>query len=481
MPLIRSTPASSSAASGPGSVVILGGGPCGLACADELTRLGHDDWVLLEAAAACGGLASSVTDPAGFTWDLGGHVVFSHFGEFDRLLAELFTPGELLHHDRSSFIRFRDRWVPYPFQQHLHPLPEPDAHACLRDLLDATCRPPSLSPSADFATWLDATYGAALVDRFFAPYNTKVWATPLQDMASGWVAERVAPIDPDEVLAAFSGTTRPEGRWGPNATFAFPARGGTGAIWQRLASRLGGRVRTGARVQAIDEATRRVVLGDGRRIGYRHLVATTPLDQLTAMTTGAPTRVRAAARRLRHTTVAMVGLGFASPTTDERSWLYFPQPDVPFYRATNFSKYAPANVPGAATDRFSGWMTETALRPGTQIDVAELIRCCERGLRGCGLVPDGAEAVSAHVEMIPYAYPVPTVERDTVLAQVVPWLEERGIFPRGRFGSWRYEIGNMDHAVKMGIDIARRLVTGAPEELTALPAVSAPAAKAAGL
>ncbi|MFF7321159.1 NAD(P)-binding protein [Streptomyces albogriseolus] len=92
-------------------VVILGAGPCGLACTDELKRLGH---LLLEAAPVPGGLGSSVVDPAGFTWDLGGHVVFSHFGEFDRLLADLFTAGELLHHDRSSYIRFRDRWCPTP-------------------------------------------------------------------------------------------------------------------------------------------------------------------------------------------------------------------------------------------------------------------------------------------------------------------------------------------------------------------------------
>jgi hypothetical protein len=44
---------------------------------------------------------------------------------------------------------------------------------------------------------------------------------------------------------------------------------------------------------------------------------------------------------------------------------------------------------------------------------------------------------------------------------------ERGIYSRGRFGSWRYEIGNMDHAVKMGVDIARRLVRGDDEELWA--------------
>lgn len=58
-------------------VVILGVGPCGLACADELKRLGHPAWTTLEAAPVPGGLGSSVVDPAGFTWDLGGHVVFS--------------------------------------------------------------------------------------------------------------------------------------------------------------------------------------------------------------------------------------------------------------------------------------------------------------------------------------------------------------------------------------------------------------------
>jgi predicted ABC-type sugar transport system permease subunit len=41
----------------------------------------------------------------------------------------------------------------------------------------------------------------------------------------------------------------------------------------------------------------------------------------------------------------------------------------------------------------------------------------------------------------------------------------QNIYSRGRFGSWRYEIGNMDHAVKMGIDIANRLIAGSEEEL----------------
>ncbi|MBB5939522.1 protoporphyrinogen/coproporphyrinogen oxidase [Streptomyces zagrosensis] len=455
-------------------IAILGAGPCGLACANELQRLGHRAWVLLEAAPAPGGLASSVVDAAGFTWDLGGHVVFSHFGEFDRLLAELFTADELLHHDRSSYVRFRDRWVPYPFQHHLRHLPAEDAAACVHDLLLACQRREELPAGADFATWLQAMYGSGLVERFFSPYNSKIWATAPEQMASSWVAERIAPVSAEEILAAFCGTARPARRWGPNATFAFPARGGTGEIWRRLAARLDGGLRTAARAVAVDPASHTVTLADGERIGFDHLVATGPLDQLAAMTSGAPQAVRAAAGQLRHTSVAMVGLGYQAPTTDERSWLYFPQQDVPFYRATNFSKYAPANVPDANPQAFSAWMTETSMLPGTHLNTYGLVHDCDQAVRRHGLVPEHAPLASAHLEVIEYAYPVPTLGRDAALAEVVPWMEARGIYPRGRFGTWRYEIGNMDHAVKMGIDIARRLVNGAAEELLApAPGVAA--------
>ena len=112
-------------------------------------------------------------------------------------------------------------------------------------------------------------------------------------------------------------------------------------------------------------------------------------------------------------------------------------------------------------------MTETSVLPGTHVDRHTLIRDCDppQALRRHGLVPERAPLASAHLELIPYAYPVPALDRDVALAEVVPWMEAHGIHPRGRFGTWRYEIGNMDHAVKMGIDIAHRLVNGTAEAL----------------
>lgn len=69
-------------------ILIVGAGPTGLCAAYRLKELGYTNWQLLEKSLAAGGLATSVTDAKGFTWDIGVHVLFSHFGFFDALLDE---------------------------------------------------------------------------------------------------------------------------------------------------------------------------------------------------------------------------------------------------------------------------------------------------------------------------------------------------------------------------------------------------------
>ena len=44
-----------------------------------------------------------------------------------------------------------------------------------------------------------------------------------------------------------------------------------------------------------------------------------------------------------------------------------------------------------------------------------------------------------------------------------PWLGERAIHSRGRFGAWRYEIGNTDHSVMMGVEVVDHLLRGEKE------------------
>ncbi len=140
-------------------ILILGAGPCGLGAAWFLEREGFKDFLLLEASDQPGGLARSFVDSKGFTWDIGGHVQFSHYEDFDAVMDEV-LPNEWLHHQRESWVRMEGRWIPYPFQYNLHRLRDSLRDQCVQGLKS---RAPNANPK-NFLEWMSASFGQGIVD-----------------------------------------------------------------------------------------------------------------------------------------------------------------------------------------------------------------------------------------------------------------------------------------------------------------------------
>ena len=115
--------------------VIIGAGPTGLGAAQRLEQLGVS-WRLFEAETYPGGLGASF-EADRFTWDIGGHVVFSHYAAFDEMLDRMLPREEWIEHERHAFVRVMQRWVPYPFQNNIHHLPEAECAECLAGLRHA--------------------------------------------------------------------------------------------------------------------------------------------------------------------------------------------------------------------------------------------------------------------------------------------------------------------------------------------------------
>jgi protoporphyrinogen oxidase len=64
-------------------------------------------WLLLDAAPAAGGLACTDITPEGFLFDMGGHVIFSHYDYFDQLLDAALGgsgPEQWAVHERVSYV-----------------------------------------------------------------------------------------------------------------------------------------------------------------------------------------------------------------------------------------------------------------------------------------------------------------------------------------------------------------------------------------
>jgi len=117
-------------------IIIIGAGPTGLGAAYRLKELGYTNFKIYDSLPRAGGLASSYVDSAGFTWDIGGHVMFSHYKYYDDVFEKLMGKDFQLNM-RESWVRMFDRWVPYPFQNNIRYLPKEVTYECLSGLVQA--------------------------------------------------------------------------------------------------------------------------------------------------------------------------------------------------------------------------------------------------------------------------------------------------------------------------------------------------------
>ena len=102
----------------------------------------------------------------------------------------------------------------------------------------------------------------------------------------------------------------------------------------------------------------------------------------------------------------------------------------------------------------------TALAGGTWPAV---VKECLTGAIAASLLTADAQVVSLYHRRLEHGYPTPSLGRDAVLAQALPWLRARGIWSRGRFGSYKYEVANQDHSLMLGVECADNVMAGSLE------------------
>jgi protoporphyrinogen oxidase len=469
-------------------VLVIGAGPTGLGAAKRLNHINGPSWLIVDANEEAGGLASTDVTPEGFLYDVGGHVIFSHYKYFDDCIDEaLPKEDDWFTHQRISYVRYKGLWVPYPFQNNISMLPKEDQVKCVDGLIDAAleCRVANTKPK-NFDEWIMRMTGEGVANIFMRPYNFKVWAVPTTKMQAEWLGERVAAPDVKKVVSNVI-LNKVAGNWGPNATFRFPARDGTGGIWIAVSNTLPeDKKRYGKHgaVTKVDAEKKVVTLGDGTTVGYGKLVNTMAIDQL-AEKMGNDELVQLS-KGLYYSSTHVIGVGLRGARPDrigDKCWLYFPEDNCPFYRATIFSNYSPYNQPqddaklptlylangekAASSEAKEGpyWsiMLEVSQSTMKPVDEENLLKDCIQGLINTEMIMPEDEIVSTYHRKFDHGYPTPSLEREGVLKQMLPKLLDMGIYSRGRFGSWRYEVGNQDHSFMLGVEAVDNIVNGAVE------------------
>jgi UDP-galactopyranose mutase len=172
---------------------------------------------------------------------------------------------------------------------------------------------------------------------------------------------------------------------------------------------------------------------------------------LVRLCTDLPQAIRDAATGLRCVSVYNVNLGVARERISDYHWIYFPEPEYPFYRAGFPMNFSPAlGRPGC-----SSLYVEVSHQPTESIPPAVLLQRIRTGMEQASIFRPDDEVVVADVRDIRYAYVLFDKHRARALPAILEELERRGIHSIGRYGRWEHT--SMEDAIAQGKTLAEKL------------------------
>ncbi len=446
-------------------IVILGGGPAGLAAAYQLARRGWRDVTVLERGPRVGGNAASfVLD--GIPVDFGSHRL--HPSTAPVLMADIkaLLGDDLLDRPRHGRIRLQGRWVHFPLKPVDLALRLPPAFALgvLGDALTKRFAPQVTPPT--FASLLEQGLGKTICREFYFPYAQKLWGLPPEALDAEQARRRVANSSLGKMIRRVLNMV--PGLKPPGAGRYFYPKHGFGQIADSFAAaavQAGARVALNAQVHAVTaegttvtgvEAT---IDGDRRHLTSRQVLSTIPLTVLARLTSGARTPPPLAmAEGLGYRGMVLIYTTLDAEQFTEFDAHYFPEAHLRISRMSEPKNYSLTSSPGKTV-----LCAELPCAVGGaewSMSDEQLLELFRGDITRAGLGPLPSVA-SVHVARIPQAYPLYTEGYRQAFDALDGWAGGlEGLVTFGRQGLFVHD--NTHHTMAMAYALADCLqVSGA--------------------
>ncbi len=409
---------------------ILGGGITGLAAGIA------SGLPVFEAVEAPGGICSSYyvrpgsqerlpqapQDDEVYRFEIGGgHWIF---GGDPTILQFIRTLTPLKSYTRRSSVYFQeqDLYVPYPLQNYLRYLNPEIAAQALAEIASPKGSPKTMEQ------WLEQSFGQTLCEKFFYPFH---------QLYTAGLYKKIAPQDayksPVNLALAIRGALDETPAVGYNTSFVYPIEG-LNTFAQRMAERCD--IRYGKRVVRIDVEHKEVAFADGSSVTYEALISTLPLNRMMEMTD-----LDVGVVPDPYTAVLVLNVGAVrGDRCPDDHWLYTPDATSGFHRVGFYSNVDCSFMPKSAqasADRVSIYV-ERAYVGGTKLTDAEVENYADkvvRELQSWGFINE-AEVVDPTWIDVAYTWSRPD---SSWRQQAMKALEERDIYPIGRYGRWIFQ------------------------------------------
>jgi protoporphyrinogen oxidase len=446
-------------------IIIMGGGPSGLAAGLELIKNGHEV-IIFEADAQVGGISRTV-NYNGYYFDIGGHRFFTKEEEVNKLWEEV-MPQDFLIRPRLSRIFYNNKFFYYPLKpwNALVNVGLLDSLAIMFSYLGARLKYylGQKKPAANFEEWVSERFGNKLFKIFFKTYTEKVWGISTTELGADWAAQRIKGL-------SLSGAIKDAFFPSKNKLtslieeFRYP-KYGVGMMYDKMAEKfeaLGGKIALNSPIVKInknDNIIESVVVGtkDGEIIAKAdNYISSIPLTQLAQITNPAPDQeIIDALGKLRFRAFITVCLILDVKDSFEDNWIYIHSPEVKVGRIQNFKRWSPYMVPDENKTTLG---LEYFCFVGDDLwnlSQDELIKLAKKELQTIGLGQE-AEVSDGMVVKLKYVYPVYQIGYKEPMEKIIKYVSKfQNLQIIGRGGIFRYD--NMDHAILTGLYAARNIM-----------------------
>lgn len=446
--------------------VVLGGGVSGLGFAKRMSENGKKVLVL-EKENIVGGLSRSI-EHNGFYLDFCAHRF--HTNNKDLLNEVLSLPGlSMERHIKKSRIYMFNKWLKYPFeiQQLLAAMPLKQSmvsgFSFAYNLITKNFR--KVSTLQSYKEWFIHLYGVKLYDVMCYPYTSKIWHHDPGEISADWADQRFQGENLKKLLSKvikkiltldFTSYDLKDDSLAPDGgPFYYPQKG-IQEMCDALAlasTNAGTTILTGISISSVHTKNKTVSFtekGNKKTVTYDGLISTIPIHTYYNLQERKSARIEKTLSGIEYMDIVFVFLFLKIPQVSNDHWLYFPDKDIIFNRAVEFSNWSPVMCPPGKTSICFD-ITTFKKNKEWKMSPAEITKKVIEDAVRVGYIQE-SDIEDSLVTKIEYAYPYYDVNYKEKLDEIIKHLEQNNVALLGRTGMFKYN--NSDNSIEMGFALA---------------------------
>lgn len=403
-------------------ICIIGAGITGLTSGKLLSK--KYDVTIYEKENQIGGIARTKS-VNGITYHtVGGHCLNSKNKEvMDFIFNEVLEKQDWHHVQRDAKINLDNNFISYPIEFSIKEIAKFDKNLAFnitKDFLSST----DVSVE-NLEDWFKSKFGETLADKYFIPYNRKIWQMEPSQMSYSWIEGKLPLPNKKDFFDALIEEKKDNM---PHSTFYYPNSNNQNTLIDAIADDLN--ITTNFQVNSIEKINEKWLINN--EFEYDLVINTMPLDILPFIIKNTPNNILEDAKKLKYNKVTNM-LWKTKPINF--TWSYYPSQDTIFHRHIHIGNFFSPQQNYTITESMGEHSYDEMLNQGKKFDYL-------------------LEPVDYNVS--DYAYVVYDKNYSESTMKIKDYLNEIGIYSIGRFGEWEYY--NMDICMESAMKLSKLII-----------------------